>query len=399
LIFCFLVGVLLQSIAISRAESPDAATAKVDLNNATLKQLEDLPGVGEATAQKIIDNRPYTSLDDLSKAGLSKSRIEKLDGLVIFGKAPKQGKSGLDTSKDSAAKIDVNTATAEELESLDGVGAATAKKIIDNRPYAEVSDLSKAGLSQSRIDKLEPLVTVGGTAVSAGKNKARSNETESAGKVDLNSATAEELDALPGVGKATAEKIISGRPYKSIDDFASRSGLRASEVEKLTPLVTVGAVAATPAANKSGRAAPSETPRSGGADSTTAKVDLNTATDKELEELPGVGPATAKKIVDGRPYHAIEDLTAAGLSEKEVEKLEPLVTLSPAAMAAGAKEAPAPPAKGMVWVNINTGVYHFEGSRWYGKTKEGKYMTEADAKKAGYHAAIEKISNSEDKSK
>jgi len=39
-----------------------------------------------------------------------------------------------------------------------------------------------------------------------------------------------------------------------------------------------------------------------------------------------------------------------------------------------------------VWVNLDTGVYH-KGGRWYGKTKNGNFMTEDEAKKAGYKAA------------
>ena len=40
-----------------------------------------------------------------------------------------------------------------------------------------------------------------------------------------------------------------------------------------------------------------------------------------------------------------------------------------------------------VWVNTNSGIYHCPGTRWYGKTKQGKYMGECEAQKAGYRAA------------
>ena len=41
----------------------------------------------------------------------------------------------------------------------------------------------------------------------------------------------------------------------------------------------------------------------------------------------------------------------------------------------------------MVWVNTDSGIYHKPGTRFYGKTKQGKYMSEADAIKAGYRPA------------
>lgn len=136
----------------------------------------------------------------------------------------------------------------------------------------------------------------------------------------------------------------------------------------------------------------------------TTKIDVNSATAKEMvDALPGIGEVTAEKIVKGRPYKTDEDLVKAGVTEKQIEKIKDLITFGKAAKEApkttakpAATEKPAkdeevtaktPPKPGMVWVNTESKIYHKEGDRWYGKTKNGEWMTEAEALKMGARAS------------
>lgn len=57
-------------------------------------------------------------------------------------------------------------------------------------------------------------------------------------KVGINSATLEELDTLPGIGKVTAEKIIKNRPYKSIEELLTKKIVKKNVYENIKNLIT-----------------------------------------------------------------------------------------------------------------------------------------------------------------
>ena len=57
--------------------------------------------------------------------------------------------------------------------------------------------------------------------------------------ININSATKDQLDVLPGVGDVTAQKIIDGRPYSSIEDLKLLEGISDSLYNKIVTLITI----------------------------------------------------------------------------------------------------------------------------------------------------------------
>jgi len=101
---------------------------------------------------------------------------------------------------------------------------------------------------------------------------------------------------------------------------------------------------------------------------------------------PAPTPAAAPAAAAPAPKAAPAPAAAAPAATAPA----PAATPAPAKASKAATAASTTPAPGggpgMVWVNTASNVYHCPGTKYYGTTKAGKYLSEADAKAAGAHA-------------
>jgi competence protein ComEA len=167
-----------------------AAADLIDLNNADQQEIAQVPGVGPKLAEAIADHRrlhgPFKSVDELKNVrGVGPVTFERIRGQFRVGALPRsltaeappspqpqvQGFAPAPRSAVGARKIqpgeppiNVNTATADELMRLPGVGPVMAQNIIASRtaaPFQTVNDLDKVkGIGPKTLEKLRPFVVV-----------------------------------------------------------------------------------------------------------------------------------------------------------------------------------------------------------------------------------------------
>ncbi|WP_420127727.1 ComEA family DNA-binding protein [Longimicrobium sp.] len=184
-------------------------------------------------------------------------------------------------------------------------------------------------------------------------------------RIDPNTASADELDRLPKIGPALAQRIVVWRgshgAFRTMADLDSVPGVGPAVLRDAGPHLALAAAPAGEQGNKEPGTRnrgqePAEAPRSArrssqsaasvadldrsprsssssaGADGTP--VDVNRATADELATLPGIGPALARRIVEWRGangrFATVDDLDKVpGIGPATVERLRPRVRATP----------------------------------------------------------------------
>lgn len=186
------------------------------------------------------DDRPPVAsaklppVEMVSSAASRASAAAPSDQPVVVSVVGLVHQPGLVTLAPGARIADAVTAAGGALDGADTMGLNLARRVGDGEQIV-VGIATPAG----HPDALRSSVTSGSASAAA----AASTSAQASGPVDLNTATAEQLDALPGVGPVTAAAIVAWRDahgkFTSVDQLGDVDGIGPGRLDKLRALVTV----------------------------------------------------------------------------------------------------------------------------------------------------------------
>lgn len=159
------------------------AWAGVNVNSASQSELETLPGIGPSKASAIIEyrnaNGPFSSLSQLDAVpGIGPATLSNIGPMVEFGEGgqaaagsdapaetPTEAPPAEEPAPSSSGAVNINTASASQLQSLPGIGASKAAAIVDDRnangAFGSCSDLQRVtGIGPATVATIGSACTV-----------------------------------------------------------------------------------------------------------------------------------------------------------------------------------------------------------------------------------------------
>ena len=147
------------------------------------------------------------------------------------------------TAAPAWAGVNINTASTAELQSLTGIGPSKAAAIVayrtENGAFATIDSLQAVpGIGVKTVESVRPDAEVGdGSTVVKGQTAASSGGAPAGNAVNINTASASQLDIMPGIGPSKAAAIIADRdakgPFSSCEELSRVTGVGSKTVSQL----------------------------------------------------------------------------------------------------------------------------------------------------------------------